>query len=504
MKLIKFTIILLLLLSSFNQINVQAVNPELRSVQIRADARDVWGEPAWPWSKGDSMKDYAFMSWDEIKQGSYTYSAGYLFFKARNDREQPGLEGVDDDVEMNLVFDVENLRLTGNLRAYTVSTYDYDLFSGYDDYYKKASVIDIGVNTDVTYKATVRRFVLPVDAPEKTETRTRSVNMDVMIRASVYSYGDNVYVQFSAHAGGSVSEPYVYYQLECGNPCTAITDIQWKEEETLKVSGQELIALGSEPISFELIGSLEAESYTWVLSYKHKNGYWVELDPISMAQMQTLTLTTTSEPSLAQLRDLVYEYGGKQINDRELEMKAQVIALKDGETTVSNEHVFKLRINENLVLIINGPQIITNDVESFESLVTFTASGSGEGVAQVRWLDWYFYYKDAAEEWQLACRENVDGGIQDLQVPWVSEGLNWDSWTELAGYHGKDVEELKVLEMKAVVKAVSYAETEIVTSNEHYFTVEYMKKFQLLADKKITVHPAGFNTTKVSVNYGTL
>lgn len=117
MRFAKFSLVILLIFF-FPQIPVQAQGLELKSIRVEADANDIWGEVTWPWGKSSSGTD-VYMSWDRITEGSYTYDAGYLFFKARNDREQPGLEGVDDDVELNLNFDVENLRLTGARAMYS-------------------------------------------------------------------------------------------------------------------------------------------------------------------------------------------------------------------------------------------------------------------------------------------------------------------------------------------------------------------------------------------------
>ncbi len=534
--------LLLFLSASCSQIvyTCQGVDPTPTRITINADEDDFWAQHYFPYGSAEfGSAEKAFMSWDRVDEGDVSYYDGYLYFYTRNEREQLDEAGVKDTVTLALTYDYEALRVTGSFESYTITTMDPDKYQsdgsgGWINYarpytYSRSATevvcetwldfpIDIELNpdspnmaektfdVDVTYKARVKRYGNPPEkAVDKYEEKTATVRSSVTFRVSFNIYGGKVYpnIGFWSNAGADYStEPSFSGSFECSDdPCSAIT-VEYQQENKLMVSGPETIAAGDDQVTFDLSGDVEAESYTWTVSYLKPDDSWGELEPVELGSIQPLVLNADSVIPVTKLSDLLYQHGEEVGDVKELSMKVSVKANTGGEPVQSNEHMFKVRVGAR-PLSIGGPTKISSK-EDIASPVVFTASWSGEGESTVRWLDWYFYYKDEQGAWTLADNVNIDGGVQGIEVPWYEDGLCWDAWAEMAGYHGEDVDDKKVLEMKAVAKAVSYSEVAIAESLGHLFTVEYTKSFSLSAPKKMMVFPAGSNQTKVVLSYGTL
>ena len=67
----------------------------------------------------------SFLRWGETREGDTTFYEGYMNHYARLDREQKDLEGVRDNVSLQLVFDTDQLTIKGSLNAHIVTAFKW-------------------------------------------------------------------------------------------------------------------------------------------------------------------------------------------------------------------------------------------------------------------------------------------------------------------------------------------------------------------------------------------
>lgn len=540
----KLSLLFILLLST--QITIALCSDEISSVTITGDEDDFYANYRWPFGSADfGSADNAFMAWERLDENDVAYYEGFLYFYSRCEREQISDPNVKDTVSFNLVYDYEQMKVTGSINYYSITVMDFDKMQygeGGDwlnyaspQWYSRSAkwvkceawmdfsideslnqdnpdFFEITLPVDVTFKADVIRYGYPeANAVEKHEVKTVTENLQVTFRASINHYGQDVYPSisyWSSPGADYASRPTLNGVYECSsNPCSNI-QVKFKDAKQITVNGPETADPNSEMIEFTMDENLEAESYNWVFSYKNSQGTWTTLSPIEMQDSYPLQISADSNPSITDWRDIFTQHGTKVGDLRELEMKVHAYSEVGGTTITSNVHLFKLSVNEQLALTISGPTRLENS-RPFPDDAVFGVSGSGQAVDSVRWLDWYFYYKDELGEWQLAEKITKDTGIADLSITYWSLTAaageqHWDDWAELAGYHGQDADDRKILEMKVEVKAISNSETELATSNTHLFSVESIKKFLLYAPKTMEVSSVGYTEAKIVLDFGTL
>ena len=222
-----------------------ADDPKLAKVVLAGDEDDFWGEFYWPWGSATfSDPETAFMTWEKIIENDVTYHGGFLFFIARNDREQLDEEGVKDSVQFDLTYDLLENRVYGTLTGYAVTTMDFDKHKTQDgDWLHYASPqtygrelisavcdarVDIpvdfelkpdgymmkfeeNIDVDVTFHALVKRSGYPLEnMVDKYEEKTSTVSIPITITGYVYGSGENVQVTFriwTFNTGGTLGQP---------------------------------------------------------------------------------------------------------------------------------------------------------------------------------------------------------------------------------------------------------------------------------------------------------
>lgn len=519
-------------------------NPKI--IVLDASTDDLQGYIRWPWGVTSSQIEIGdkqpFMKWDETKEGDTTFYDGWMNHYARLDREQKDLEGARDDAGLQLTFDVEQLTLKGSLNAHIVTALkwpcrylagDFAIFGCPGDYgndvkeglcegwiegdidiplvqeYKNSWRFNTEVPMTVKFyaKSIVSYSYWHPPSANRTVERTETLTLPCNVNGALSYFSEDkvllsIWIQYTAGVEDLEGPSLNVMRNWGGYDCAVCRVTEWKEETFLALTGPENVDPGMDEAEFDLSWegeSIALDTVEWTLSYKDREGSWVDLETFQEDSVEGITVPREGAGGINEWHEAFLEHGTRSEGFRVLEMRAKAKSYDKGElVALSNTFSFRYRVSEELRLTVTGPQVVnprTNRVQ-------FNLSSEGPGVDLVRWVDWVFSYEDEDGRWGEPETKIVEGDISGCFVPKVGSGVNWDQWMEFAYGQGVKEGDKSVMAMRVQVKAVSFDEVELAASEVFEFRIEHFKRFNITLPEYVKVYSTQHNETKIGIDYG--
>ena len=550
-KIIVFTI-LLLLVQGINQLynhSAYAATPRKpKVITISATEDDLQGWVKVPFS---SLYGSSFIKWEEtIVGGDVQYYGGELFiFYSHIDRNQLDKPGYGDKVNLELVFDTENLMVSGTLsgKAITKTTYDSITQNG-EKLDSEPGVFSTGTKNgtcEATFTATIKGILIhqygdtykvkgnvtitvwcmstlyAIPGPKYEgkefiikETKTYKKTVEIYGNIAYFS-NDNIQSGLNIGTTTPLNDPDIFSFMvmgDWGSPCKVARVTEWYEETQIKLEGPKTITPQIDkvvfiPVADAALGALN--KVEWQFSYKSKAGEWVDLKKVVGSSLKPFNVTDTGgEVSLNSWHDLAVANGVTGIDSHTMQMRIGVQAfLGDQLVGVSNTLVFEYGISTEMTLELDGPENINSSPifaeEDYPQL--FLIEAMGEGSSLYRWVDCTFSYKAASGSWVEIDKTSSNRTVVEeygIIIPMSGEGVNWGDWLTVAEEQGVKNGDERVLKMRVIANALTEDEISLATSNEYFFDVKNYQRFNLTIRESLDLYPKTENKTNVSVDFG--
>ena len=364
-------------------------------IEVNAAADHLWGEMRWPWyateSEIKSGEKEPYLEWESQKVGDVTYSEGWMKHWAKIDSEQYDIEGVRDEVDLRITFDLEDQTATGSLTGFYASTYktacggpygclDF-LGKGIDVAWCVGSfdesfsfpiepgtwagedwVFDVNTSMTLNFNGRAQTGKWPSDQGDnRTVERSETVYETVRIVGKIdikYDYQVSISFSISDYYSDDPEGPSFQLSDQWGSPCSVAEITEWSDstidEEQVSVTGPDSIWLLSElDEKFELDGWEEIEDLRWVdwiFEYEDEYGEWKELDKVT--REGDVSQLEASELNLDEWFELAASIGYIEKDSKILNAQVQAQLISDNQEILatSNVHEFKIEYSAELKL----------------------------------------------------------------------------------------------------------------------------------------------------------